>query len=471
MGRIGKADFEADILGALRRAYGAFVSGDLEAYAAGVRAARSMYETKELVDDGLHGELLLVDALRLLGDASALLAAYRRAADLLDGCSRVLPRGTPLFPACYDPFVACFREPGTADRVVDDLEACAKLHRRLVGGGAASFAPLLCRAQLAFYRGEVDAAREMTDRVQAALPRELADFASLALVDLQLGIAKQESDLVVWKSGLARVTEVCELASTIDKCICQMAALVRMMNMFSVGIVEPVDHRMETGDFGVYPLGNGYGVVDGGLAYSVIPMAYLARVEYLSYRGNPAQALLVADEAQKLCGIGGMIIYDAFLDFFRAGCWLQLSREQDARACIDRAVDCIAPDYLWQIAAEFEPAFGEILHESVLRYGDTALRTVCELGGGYWDRLRLVKDAEADDSLVGLLTSRELEVSRFAAQGLPNRQIAEQLVVSERTVKYHLLNAYAKLKVNRRVNIRAALDKQGPADTAWWMKN
>lgn len=45
------------------------------------------------------------------------------------------------------------------------------------------------------------------------------------------------------------------------------------------------------------------------------------------------------------------------------------------------------------------------------------------------------------------LTRREREVARLAAGGLTARQIAEKLFVTERTVEWHLSNAYAKLGI------------------------
>lgn len=48
------------------------------------------------------------------------------------------------------------------------------------------------------------------------------------------------------------------------------------------------------------------------------------------------------------------------------------------------------------------------------------------------------------------LTPRELEVLRLAAEGLANRDIAASLVLSEKTVKNHINNIFAKLRVNDR---------------------
>jgi DNA-binding NarL/FixJ family response regulator len=49
--------------------------------------------------------------------------------------------------------------------------------------------------------------------------------------------------------------------------------------------------------------------------------------------------------------------------------------------------------------------------------------------------------------LVDDLTPRELEVLKLIGSGLTNRQIAEELVLSEKTVKNHINNIFSKLHV------------------------
>ncbi len=48
------------------------------------------------------------------------------------------------------------------------------------------------------------------------------------------------------------------------------------------------------------------------------------------------------------------------------------------------------------------------------------------------------------------LTEREMEVLRLASQGLSNRQIADELIVSPRTVQSHMANIFGKLEVGSR---------------------
>ena len=59
------------------------------------------------------------------------------------------------------------------------------------------------------------------------------------------------------------------------------------------------------------------------------------------------------------------------------------------------------------------------------------------------------------------LTAREVEVLRLVAQGLTNDQVAEQLVISHRTVNTHLTSIYNKLGItSRAVATRFAVEHQ-----------
>jgi len=55
------------------------------------------------------------------------------------------------------------------------------------------------------------------------------------------------------------------------------------------------------------------------------------------------------------------------------------------------------------------------------------------------------------------LTRRENEVARLAGGGLSNREIADELVVSVRTVENHLQRAYDKLGISGRDELAATL--------------
>lgn len=69
-----------------------------------------------------------------------------------------------------------------------------------------------------------------------------------------------------------------------------------------------------------------------------------------------------------------------------------------------------------------------------------------------------------DQETYGTLTKRELEVLSLIAQGLENREIAEQLVVSEATVRTHVSNILGKLHLASRTQAALYALKEGLAN-------
>ena len=60
---------------------------------------------------------------------------------------------------------------------------------------------------------------------------------------------------------------------------------------------------------------------------------------------------------------------------------------------------------------------------------------------------------------VDALTPSERRVARMAAEGMINREIAQSLFVTEKTVETHLRNTYAKLNVRSRTQLQGAFTK------------
>jgi DNA-binding NarL/FixJ family response regulator len=59
------------------------------------------------------------------------------------------------------------------------------------------------------------------------------------------------------------------------------------------------------------------------------------------------------------------------------------------------------------------------------------------------------------------LSRRELEVAKLVAHGLTNREVAETLVISERTADAHVANILGKLHLRGRAQIGAWIVERG----------
>jgi DNA-binding CsgD family transcriptional regulator len=53
------------------------------------------------------------------------------------------------------------------------------------------------------------------------------------------------------------------------------------------------------------------------------------------------------------------------------------------------------------------------------------------------------------------LTPQELAVARLVVSGMTNREVSDQLMLSTKTVEFHLSHVYAKLGVRTRSELRA----------------
>jgi len=110
---------------------------------------------------------------------------------------------------------------------------------------------------------------------------------------------------------------------------------------------------------------------------------------------------------------------------------------------------------------------GVVLKEMAPRLLVRCLRKV-HAGGEWLERHaigcaleKLLQREAGAQRLAHVLTARELEIVRLVASGRHNREIAQQLSLSEGTVKLHLHHIYEKLKLDGRVALMLYAQSQG----------
>ncbi len=99
---------------------------------------------------------------------------------------------------------------------------------------------------------------------------------------------------------------------------------------------------------------------------------------------------------------------------------------------------------------------------AAVEYFETALKHFSEMESSPWvditnaELLRSGRLAKADGRA---LSTIEAEVARFAAAGRSNKEIAQSMFVSEKTIEAHLSSTYRKLGISRRTQLNAALNQ------------
>ncbi len=103
---------------------------------------------------------------------------------------------------------------------------------------------------------------------------------------------------------------------------------------------------------------------------------------------------------------------------------------------------------------------------------ETLLQAIRHAAAGRWffsadirDRIVVEEDGvrlrEGAGGKLATLTTREIEVLRFVAQGLSKKEIAEKLHLSVKTVENHATNLMTRLKIHDRVELTRLAIREG----------
>ena len=90
-----------------------------------------------------------------------------------------------------------------------------------------------------------------------------------------------------------------------------------------------------------------------------------------------------------------------------------------------------------------------------VRMRDELRRELRQLGA----RAEVRGPASADDSGVGSLTKRELEIAELITDRLTNPQIAERLFLSKKTIETHIRKVFVKLGASSRVEVARIIER------------
>ncbi len=146
-----------------------------------------------------------------------------------------------------------------------------------------------------------------------------------------------------------------------------------------------------------------------------------------------------------------------------------LDRGEEAETLYRDAIDRLQPTRLRLDLARAHLLYGEWLRRERRRLdARDELRAAHDLFSGFGmeafaERARVELQATGERArsrtadTIDQLTPQELQISRLAAQGSTNREIAAQLFISPSTVEYHLRKAFRKLDVKSRTQLARRL--------------
>jgi two-component system nitrate/nitrite response regulator NarL len=158
---------------------------------------------------------------------------------------------------------------------------------------------------------------------------------------------------------------------------------------------------------------------------------------------HPSQGIEVLRELRALHpGTRAVVLLDsskneAVVQAFRAGARAVFGRN-DPIEMLGACVRCVHQGQIWANSHHLSIAIGALANSPTVRA------------------------VNADG--MNLLSERELQVVRFLAEGLTNREIAERMKLSQHTVKNYLFRVFDKLGVSSRVELLFMTLSQAPAE-------
>jgi DNA-binding CsgD family transcriptional regulator/tetratricopeptide (TPR) repeat protein len=399
------------------------------AFTGAIPVAESCCDEVAALADSLPDEKLglRLDALANLGTAELYLHRYANAAAHA-GRGLELARATgqgDMSPILVPVLSAALHMSGEVRAAADLLDEAVEA-ARLSGNAQALGWNLLSRGFTAVAAGDLalalDAARESVDVTRDIDDSLVSTYAHLALAEAlcERGEAEAAIDVLLGNAGGEELTRVP---------LGWRANYFELLTRCWIALRRP-DRAERT----------------AGQALATAAETGLTLPRGMAERGASAVALAMDDP-----GTAADRALAAAAAFDAIGTPVQAGR---ARTLAGRAL--AAAGERGRALAELEAAVAELEACGAVRFREEAEHELRKLGRRFVRRAP-ARGPEGDGA--GALTARELDVAKLVVDRRTNPEIAQRLVLSEKTVETHMRNIFRKLRVSSRADVARTLER------------
>ena len=172
--------------------------------------------------------------------------------------------------------------------------------------------------------------------------------------------------------------------------------------------------------------------------------------------GNSDEAMQILDKIEEIARADGYTGWLISMLVHKSVAWKRMKNDTRAVECLKQATELAEPEGYMRVFLDQGQPIRETLR--LIQKRGRSSQYVTRLLTAF-DLPSLGKQTQLPKS--GILSQRELEVLKLVAQGYPDKQIAEILVIARETVHKHLKNIYGKLGVHSRTEAAARARELG----------
>lgn len=411
-----------------------------------------MEEIRFFLDDDISeetsyllGEWLLLFSFQAFPRLNEMIALLRQAAELLQGkCSRVILPSAPWYFGCHSPLSDFHTQPGEADREAQVLEEYIAIYSKITNGHG-SGADVLFRAELAYHRGNLNDAEILTYKAVFLAESKRQSVVHLGATMLLAEITLHKADTAGWQHAISSMERAASFPAQNNVVIHSLLDTIRGILLNELQEHTPIANWLQKGEFS-----------GRGLLSALLPSAQFVYIILLMHRGEYARLIGTA-QALYPEGIPGQPFRDLLWSLTIAVGHLSMGDREHAVSLIKRAAQMASPDELIFPFASYSWLLQELTGEVIEQEYPALLNRYNEIKERFLSGWTTLHNDMLPNELPLNLTAREYEVARLAAQGLRNSEIAQQLVVTESTVRAHLRTIFQKLDIDRRAKLAERL--------------
>ncbi len=396
------------------------------------------HDKKELL-----GEYELLLSFTEYNDINKMSEHNRKACLLLSHPTEIYDTRTSWSFGCPSVLYLFYRESGKLKQHVEDIKQAMPYYYQLTDGHG-SGAEYVMEAERYYHHGDFQNAeislRQAMIKAQAnheAGMARCAGFVQIRLALLQGDFTLIQKLLTDMRLDIVRSSEH---YYTIELCEGYLYAVLKQKERIPEWIAEGnLDNtRLMFPAYGMFNIVYGRVLLMSG--------------EYLKLIGSAAHFLELASVFPNLLG-------QIYTYIYLAAANRQIARPKEALAALEQALALALPDQMYMPFVEncdyLKPQLAELQHKGSWRKD---IEKILKLNDAYQKSLEQI----AREFMTGnkpVLTKREAEIAKQAAEGLSNRQIAEKLYVSQNTVKTQLKSIFEKLGISSRVLLKQYIDR------------